>query len=381
MKKRLTALLCAMVLCLCTFRAHAINAGDVYFTSVNDVLRPLTMDTMPTWVDGRLYVPASVFDSSVTGVDLGLYFRQNNNTVTLYSLRQMLVFDLNRGIAYDQHAGESLPTRAVNRNGRIYLPVETVCNFFNLEDSYNYTQYGYLVRIKNSSARHNDAAFIDNAATTMSNSLQELLRSQQSSDTPVPPPGIGQPAPPPAGPDDTPKSHAQVYLAFRCQSAQGLPQILNHLASSGLQAIFFFEPELLAQQDDLVRRITGSGHSIGLLAEGRDLDESRLLLFQGNELLAHIAHTAATAALVPADQRTALVEEGWACWRETINAQPREAERAASYAQRILTAMGTRRTVRLTLDDSVQTARILPSLLQQLESNEHRVLLPLETRF
>jgi len=381
MKKRLTALLCAMVVCLCTFRSHAINAGDVYFTSVNDVLRPLTMDTMPTWVDGRLYVPASVFDSSVTGVDLGLYFRQNNNTVTLYSLRQMLVFDLNRGIAYDQHAGESLPTRAVNRNGRIYLPVETVCNFFALEDSYNYTQYGYLVRIKNASARHNDAAFIDNAATTMSNSLQELLRSQQSSDSPTPPAGIDQPTPPPAGPDDTPKSHAQVYLAFRCQSAQGFPQILDQLDSYGLQAIFFFDPELLALQDDLVRRIIGSGHSIGLLAEGSNPDESRLLLSQGNELLAHIAHTAATAALVPADQQVTLAEEGWACWRETMNTQPRETERASSYAQRILTAIGTRRTVRLTLDDSAQTARVLPSLLQQLENNEHRVLLPLETRF
>ena len=381
MKKRLTALLCAMVLCLCTFRSHAINAGDVYFTSVNDVLRPLTMDTMPTWVDGRLYVPASVFDSSATGVDLGLYFRQNNNTVTLYSLRQMLVFDLNRGIAYDQHTGESLPTRAVNRNSRIYLPVETVCNFFNLEDSYNYTRYGYLVRIKDSSARLNDAAFIDNAASTMSNSLQELLRSQQSSDPSVPPPGIGQPTPPPAGPDDTPKSHAQVYLAFRCQSGQSLPQILDQLASSGLQAIFFFDPELLTQQDDLVRRVTGSGHSIGLLADGSDLDETRLLLSQGNKLLAHIDRTAATAALVPADQRETLAEDGWACWRETINALPRDMERAASYAQRILTSIGSRRTVRLTLDDSDQTARVLPSLLQQLENNEHRVILPLETRF
>ena len=131
----------------------------------------------------------------------------------------------------------------------------------------------------------------------------------------------------------------------------------------------------------MIRRAVGSGHSIGLLAEGSNPDESRLLLSQGNELLAHIAHTAATAALVPADQQVTLAEEGWACWRETMNTQPRETERASSYAQRILTAIGTRRTVRLTLDDSAQTARVLPSLLQQLENNEHRVLLPLETRF
>ena len=119
MKNRFIALICILALCLSTVRA--INAGDIYFTSVNDKLIPLSTDTMPTWVSGRLYVPASTFDSSATGIDLGFYFRQNNNTVTLYTLRQMLVFDLNRGIAYDQHTGETLSTRAVNRNGRIYL--------------------------------------------------------------------------------------------------------------------------------------------------------------------------------------------------------------------------------------------------------------------
>ncbi len=387
MKRRLAALLCAVALCFCSLNVHAINAGDVYFTAVNDkLLLPLSLDTMPTWVDGRLYVPASVFDSSATGVDLGPYFRQSNNTVTLYSLRQMLVFDLNRGIAYDQHTGENLSARAVNRNGRIYLPVETVCNFFNLEDSYNYTQYGYLVRIKNTSARHNDADFIANAATTMSNNLQEFLRSQQSPGTPVPPSGIDYPTIPenpvlPPEPDDTPKSQTQVYLAFRCDSAEGLSRILDLLDTSGSRAMFFFDPELLVQQDDLIRRAAGSGHSIGLLAEGSSAAESRRLLTRGNELLAHIARTAATAALVPADQREALREEGWVCWQETTNALPRGQERAAAYAQRILNAMGTRRTVRLTLDDSSQTSRVLPTLLQQLEQKECQVLLPLETRF
>lgn len=387
MKKRLTALLCAVALCLCGLNAHAINAGDVYFTAVNDkLLLPLSSDTMPTWVDGRLYVPASVFDSSVTGVDLGPYFRQNNNTVTLYSLRQMLVFDLNRGIAYDQHTGQNLSARAVNRNGRIYLPVETVCDFFDLEDSYNYTPYGYLVRIKNASAWLNDADFMDAAAMPMSNNLQEFLRSQQSSDTPAPPSGTDLPTTPegpvlPPEPDDTPKSQTQVYLAFRCETAEGLSQILDLLDTSGSYAIFFFDPNLLAQQDDLVRRVAGSGHSIGLLAEEGSLAENRRLLTRGNELLAHIARTAATAALVPSDQRGALKEEGWACWQETTNALPRGQERAAAYAQRILNAMGTRRTARLILDDSSQTARVLPTLFQQLEQNECRVLLPLETRF
>lgn len=385
MKKRLTALLCAVVLCLCCLNAHAINAGDVYFTAVNDRLLPLAADTMPTWVDGRLYVPASVFDSSATGVDLGPYFRQNNNTVTLYSLRQMLVFDLNRGIAYDQHTGQNLSARAVNRNGRIYLPVETVCDFFELEDSYNYTLYGYLVRIKSPAAWLNDADFMDAGAIPMSTALEDFLRAQQPADTPIPPSGTSRPVTPDPEPspepDDTTKTQTQVYLAFRCENTGGLSQILDLLDDSGSRAIFFFDPELLAQQDDLIRRAAGSGHSIGLLAQGSSLEESRRLLAQGNQLLARIARTAATAALAPADQRGGLEADGWVCWQETVNALPRETERATSYAQRILNAMGTRRTVRLTLDDSHQTARVLSTLLQQFEQKQCRILLPLETRF
>ena len=364
MKKRMIALFCAAVLLLSLSTAHAINAGDVYFTSVNDKLIPLAIDTMPTWVSGRLYVPASIFDGAATGVDLGFYFRQNNNTVTLYTLRQMLVFDLNRGIAYDQHSGESLPAKAVNRNGRIYLPVETVCDAFHLEDSYNYTPYGYLVRIKTASARLNDADFMDAASTLMAADLEKILRTQQ-----------------PPEPDDTPKTQTQVYLAFRCDNGEGLSDILDRLSAASASAIFFFDPDRLAQQDDLIRRVVGSGHNIGLLARGDTAAESRALLAQGNRLLASIARTVATAVLAPTDQRATLKEDGWACWQETVNAVPHQYERPAGYTQRITSAMGSRRTARLTLDDSATTARVLPTLLQQLKEPQHRILLPLETRF
>lgn len=376
MKKRLTALLCAVVLCLSILPARAINVGDVYFTAVNLKLLPLSMDTMPTWVNGVLYVPASVFDNTVTGVDLGLYCSQSstNNTVTLYSLRQMLVFDLSRGMAYDHHSGQSISARAVNRNGRIYLPVEKVCNFFGLEDSYNYTQYGYLVRIRSEAAGLNDADFIDAASTPMSNSLQELLRQQH---TAVTPPVDAQPNDPP----QQPKNRAQLCLGFRCETGEGLERILDRLERENLRGIFFVSTQVLTGQDDLVRRIVGSGHSIGLLPQGETAQASRLQMAQANRLLGHVARTAATAALVPDGQRQSLEQEGWVCWQQTVSALTRENERAAAYAQRILRAIGTRRgTVCLTLDDSQHTANVLSVLLQQLEQQEHTIITPLETR-
>lgn len=389
MKKRLTALLCAVILCLSLVPARAINVGDVYFTAVNNNLLPLTMDTMPTWVNGVLYVPASTFDSTVTGVDLGLYCSQSstNNSVTLYTLKQMLVFDLSRGIAYDQHSGQSLSARAVNRNGRIYLPVETACDFFGLEDSYNYTQYGYLIRIrgKNDTAWRNDADFIDAASVPMASRLQELLRSQQ---TPAPPPPAAdppvipdEPPAPPSGNVDQPKTRGQICLAFRCETGDGLEQILDRLDARNVRGIFFFSPEQIAQQDTLVRRAAGSGHSIGILAQGNTVEESRQTLTRANELLGHVVRMGATAALVPEEQFRTLEEENWVCWRETADARPRKNERTSTYAQRILSAAGTRsRTVYLTLDDSSDTARVLPGLLDALGQEEFRLLPPVETR-
>lgn len=392
MKKRLMALLCAAVLCLSMIPARAINVGDVYFTSVNDkLLLPLAMDTMPIWVSGVLYVPAAVFDSTATGVDLGLYCNQSstNNTVTLYTLKQMLVFDLARGIAYDHHSGQSISARAVNRNGRIYLPVEKVCNFFGLEDSYHYTQYGYLVRIKNDAARRNDADFMDAASVSMASSLQEFLRSQQPADNPKPPdpPKVDDdPKPPQDNEDEQPKTRVQICLGFRCETGEGLERILDTLDRNDSRGVFFFSSEQLIAQDDLVRRVVGSGHGIGLLADGGTAEESLRRMEKGNELLHHIARTAATGTLAPEEQRQALEAENWACWRETVNGIPRSSERAAAAIQRILRGIGTRsRTVRVTLDDSAATANLLPGLLdrmnQQGNREEFRVILPTETIF
>lgn len=62
MKKRLGALLCALVMCLALL-SPASALEEVCFTSLNNKqMLPLASDTMPLW-SGRasLYVPASLF--------------------------------------------------------------------------------------------------------------------------------------------------------------------------------------------------------------------------------------------------------------------------------------------------------------------------------
>ena len=190
MKKRLGALLCALVMCLALL-SPASALEEVCFTSLNNKLLPLASDTMPLWSGGVLYVPASLFDGSATnssyGVTLGVSLTQSQSsgTITLYSLSGILVFDLNSGICVDQQTGELLSGRAITRNGRIYLPLNIVVDFFGLRSSYLHTDYGYLVRIKNrddtaSNGRRSiltDEVFIDSAGNQMNLQLKEYQKS------------------------------------------------------------------------------------------------------------------------------------------------------------------------------------------------------------
>ena len=277
MKKRLGALLCALVMCLALL-SPASALEEVCFTSLNNKLLPLASDTMPLWSGGVLYVPASLFDGSATnasyGVTLGVSLTQSQSsgTITLYSLSGILVFDLNSGICVDQQTGELLSGRAITRNGRIYLPLNIVVDFFGLRSSYLHTDYGYLVRIKNrddtaSNGRRSiltDDVFIDSAGNQMNLQLKEYQKSLlpvEEPETPDVTPAV--PADPP-GQELDPTS-IPTYLAFRCQTGEALDSILTTLEKSGKSGVFFFAPEELSVHGDMVRRLLGTGHSVGIL--------------------------------------------------------------------------------------------------------------------
>lgn len=389
MKRRVCAMLCALLLCALMAPAHALTEGDVYFTAVNDTLLPLSVTSMPVWVNGALYVPASVFDKAATGSTLGIHYNYNKDAgmLTLYTINQMLVFDLNRGIVYDQHSGQNLSPRAVTRNAQTYLPVELVCDFFELEDSYTYTQWGYLVRIRDENARLSDARFLDAAGTIMQERMEQLMAAQKQEQSPVNPGKDPAKADPPSqgGSGTTPAptqpatpalqgNETQICLAVRCQSGEGLERILGILERRQWRALFLFSPQVIREKDDPVRRAIGSGHALGLIGQSEEE------LADGNAALSHVARTAATVALAPAEQRDALTERGWVCWRETLAAAPRAGERSSAFAQRVIQSLGTsRRTVYLTVDEGI-SASALNTLLTQLEQQGHTMLTPLEPR-
>lgn len=384
-KRGALALLLTLTLCLGAL-SLPVSAADLYFTALNERVELLTSGSMPFWYGGSLYVPYSVFDKDLntTQIDLGLnvsYNSRTRSTVTIYNLRQqMLTFDLNSGTCLNELTGETYDARAIMRNGKPYLPVATVCAFFGLSWSYTALSSipdGYLVRITNGDVVLDDATFIDAAGNTLDARLQQYTQSLSSAaTTPTP----SQPADPqpeePISPNDTP-----TYLAILGPEAGGLAGALDALDSAGRYALFFLTPQVLEEEGDLVRRMLGSGHLVGVLAQGEGTDQTRALLERGTAALEAQAHTRTTLAYVPEGQQAALEGEGWVCWDETLLLSPDASVSPSTFASRALSRLeGRELATYLTLEGGEDAARVLPTLLRRL-TNDHFILgVPLETR-
>lgn len=377
-KRPVLPLVLAVILAVGMFQPMPAAAANLYFTGINDSVAPLTSSSMPYWSGGTLYVPYTVFDANQNGVgvSLGLYTSYNHRShiVTIFNLKQMLVFDLERGTCRDDMTGAAYDARAVMRYGKPYVPLYVVCSVFGLEYSYNQLSYisqGYLVRIKSADAVLDDGLFIDRARELINNRLRDYTQSLSPAETT---PTI------PVSPSEPPEvdgGNVATYLAFRCESADGLPAILNTLDGTGQYALFFLAPQVIEEEGGLVRRILGTGHSVGILArEGEEEALSR-----GRLALEEVAHTRTTLAYVPDGARAGLEGQGWVCWKETLYLEPGDSVGGTAFAGTVLNRLGTRRrTVYLTLEGSGNTARVLSALLRQLSSNHYTVAVPVETR-
>ena len=391
-KRRVLSCLLTLALVWGLFIPMPARAISLYVTAINDSIPPLSSDTMPFWSGGILYVPYTVFDANTNGVgvSLGLYASFNKDdrlagSITLYSLRQRMVFDVENGTCQDE-TGAVSQVRSFLRGGKVYLPLGTVCSHFGLEYSYNQlpniTQ-GYLVRIKSADAVLDDGLFIERARDLINNRLREYTQSLSPAESTEPavtpaPPVVTTPPPAPQLPEEN-GSDTPTYLAFRCKSGESLGELLNVLDSSRCYGVFFLTPQVLEEEGDLVRRALGSGHSVGIWADGREGTLSQLA--QGNWALEEAAHPRTTRAYVPGGQRGELEQAGWVCWRETLLLSPGGSVGATAFAGSVFNQLGKRRgAVYLTLEGDANTARVLSVLLRQLNSSHFSVSIPIETR-
>lgn len=380
MRKRLRRALtwlAAAALCLGVFAPMPAHAAAVYFTSVNDNLLPLSADTMPFWSGGALYVPYTIFDGRNTGVDLGVTcgLDRDRNTISIYNLRRFLTFDLATGAGWDDKTQTPVSWGAIVRNGRPYVPLGTVCGFFGLTYSYtsiSYVSQGFLVRIKSSAAVLSDSAFLDAAW----NSVQGRLREYDQGVSSAPPSTAQFPTV-----QEEPETGVSAYLAFRCESGEGVDGILDALGDAGAFALFLFTPEALERESALARRVLGSGHSVGILAQGEKLEQVREQLEKGARLAGGTACLRLTLADVPEQMRKTLQKEGWVCWRETLSLSPGPGVGTSAFASNVLRRLSDRTgSVYLTLEAGEDAARVLPALLRRMELENYAVAIPLETR-
>lgn len=374
--RRAAARLLAALFCLGLFLPLPARAADVCFTSINDSLLRLTAEGMPFWWEGWLYVPYNVFDSRATGIDLGLSssYERDKNKVSVFNLRRILSFDLNTGTCRDEQTGNPVAGRAMVRNGRAYVTVSSVCSFFGLSYSYNaisYVPQGYLVRIKSAAVVLSDAKFIDAAGDL----VRRRLREYNQGGEPAPAPSVPTPTPPPEQGDST------TYLAFRCESGEGLPAILDALDAAGESGVFFLTPQTAEREGALVRRMLGSGHSVGVLARGEDADQVRAELEAGARLLEGMVHLRVTLADVPKELERDLESDGWVCWKETLTLPASPGVGSWTFAANALRRLSGRAgDAWLTLEGGEDTARVLPVLLRRLGEEQFVVGVPVETR-
>lgn len=381
--KKLRGML-ALLLCTALVAAMMVapsSAAVLYFTSLNDSLEQLSTETMPLWSGGTLYVPLSLFSpsSNTTGVDLGLNisYSATSNTATLFNLRKMLVFDLNKGTCYSDLTGETFSGRAISRNGRVYVPVGRVCEFFGFSWSYNSiptVEDGYLVRVKNDGVVLDDNKFLDAAAELIGRRLRDY--NQRMNPDPVTP----DPATKPSDDVEEEEPASTVYLGFRCGSGEEMTAVLDLLEGKGKTGVFLLTAEQIRTWDDQVRRAAGMGHLIALTGNGETAQDTAEQLRQGQRALEDVCCQRSAVAYAPKDQREQLEQSGWVCWQETLAAQTKENQGAAAFSKSVVRSLGTRRRTAYLTIEGEKVSQVLSALLRQLEDKNYVVAVPLETR-
>ena len=238
-----------LALALLPAPGRAVLEG-VYFTAANEQLLDLKEETMPFYSGGVLYVSSDVFQ----GTDLGVTFVYNSTTKTamLYTARTDLRFDLANQVTRDKY-GNRYQTYALERGGVVFLPLSTVCNFFDLTWTFNDTDTAPLIRVRSGSAILSDRDFIDAAANDMERryaAYEEQVEESTAADPQVYPEYTGR----------------RIHLLVESQSREDTLAVLSSLGETA-QATFLLTAEQMAD-GDLLRALIAGGHGVALAASG-----------------------------------------------------------------------------------------------------------------
>lgn len=313
-KKLLTA--AALAALLLGLLVPASASGGVNLMAVNDRVLDITQENMPRTVGGVLYVPYTMLSNQTTGINLGVsaLYSTTRRTVLVTDNQKAITFDFQNNTATDLH-GFPVTARAMVRNAMVFLPIDWICQYFGtISCTRTRTPYGTLIRVANSAAILSDQDFADAAGPQLADNLRRYLDSGAAGENGNPPPsGDVETSDPPSG--------AELFLAFRAGAvAQDCAQVLEGREQ---RALFLFTCEELAREGDLVRRVVGAGHTVGLALLENDPAGCLIEAERGRELLAAAARCQALVVSAPdldGGGREALEEAGFVVWSTTVQA-------------------------------------------------------------
>ena len=291
MKKRFISIIIVLTLLLAIPPGTSQASQMPCFTGVNDTLLPLRDATMPAYFGTKLYVPASVFTEF--GISSGTSSSQDSLIVYKSSDNIRLYFYISLGMVLD-NTGATYENAAVEIIGGLYfLPLDFMCEFFDLSYAVLQNDPMSVLRIKNSSAVYNDKTYIG----TYKKQIETAYKEYSSPVTPSAP--VVSPVAPTESPEINDFSNITIYLSFYETDKQYTPAILDTLADYGVTACFFLSEAEIASNPALVRRISGEKHMLGIRLDSAVYEEYKNaseLLFEAAKIVTPLITSNATLA-------------------------------------------------------------------------------------
>ncbi len=262
MKKAALLLIIAFCIAAVLPLKWAAAETEIYFTVVNDRLLDLNDETMPVKIGEVYYVPLSVFNQYT----LSTYstYDRDKRIATIYSDEKSISFELGSGNTYDNR-GRGYGFQAIYYNSGVYVPAVRVCQYFGFKFSIYSNNTGVFLRIKGSGSTISDDDFARLSALKM----QSMMNKYLSDHAPAVSPSASSPEPasPTPSVSETPEPtnrYAYIYLSVR-GIGDSTESMLDLLSYYGYSACFFVTPEEIRDNPDLIRRIAGSGHGLGII--------------------------------------------------------------------------------------------------------------------
>jgi len=335
-------------------------AVEPYFITVNDTtLIPFNTDNMPFLLNGLYFLPPSVFENA----GINAFSSVSDQQTVLAGGGKSLIFQARHGNAIDQDGNVHWWQSRIVSN-RFYVPLSQVAHHFDL--TYEIIRTANIIpdtqiSIIRINPRFNLPTFLGWHDSSIRDYYNSHFGNNLPPVTPDPPGNGGFIPPPPPPPPNF--SDVSIYLSFYNLSAGGAEKILDTLEISGFRGTFFVSADDISENPGLVRRIAGSGHTIGLwIWDGiyfEEFREASSLLFEAAKLT-----TALVSTNLPPDPDD--LPRNLIFWRSPPSS---EGITASAIINTFPTVSRARHN--LLLSCSENTAEVLPVILSHLRAYDY----------